>query len=487
MLKTSALEILRTLDKDELKRFEAFLMSPYYNTRNNVIYLFELIKKYVPEFKSEQLDKEILWKKLFPEKDYNYGTMKNIIYDFTRLIERFLETESFAEDDIQRMNHLLLKLQDKKLYGMFESKYKSYEKNHFKPSKYYYTYFNDYFLLMRRKFEMEAYNMKLHTKNIATDLSKLMILDFMAKFSNNYNNYYIEITEYNEKPKDEIIKKFSDAVFNNQELEDFFVEMSKRNDKDYKSAIIFFKMMKCYLNPGSIVYYNDFKNTLYENDKYVSEGALRGHYASLGSAIDNCKDVSGINKSKELFDVITHMSAKNIFLSEAGRNVPTLYLLAVKLAGNLKQPAFIEMAIRDYLPKTDEDLQENFMIYSTAYLHSARNEFDKALEYVNKIQIDTFQLKYSLKNLQIMISYEKNDYDMFLYLNDTQKHFLSKNKSVTESYKNSNMKFLNYVNSLFKLRESGDKHKASFTEKTLREDNVVNKYWILDKLDELQL
>ncbi len=37
MLKTSFFEILRLLDIEELKKFEAFLAFPYFNTRNNLI------------------------------------------------------------------------------------------------------------------------------------------------------------------------------------------------------------------------------------------------------------------------------------------------------------------------------------------------------------------------------------------------------------------------------------------------------------------
>ncbi len=74
---------------------------------------------------------------------------------------------------------------------------------------------------------------------------------------------------------------------------------------------------------------------------------------------------------------------------------------------------------------------------------------------------------------------------MFLFLNDTHKHFLSKNKSVSESYKESNMKFLNYTNSLFKLKESSDKTEISFTENAILNDVVVNKYWLIEKLKEM--
>ena len=104
-----------------------------------------------------------------------------------------------------------------------------------------------------------------------------------------------------------------------------------------------------------------------------------------------------------------------------------------------------------------------------------------------KISVDTFQMKYFLRNLQMIISYEINDFEMFLYIKDTHKHFLSKNKSVSESYKESNMKFLNYTNTLFKMRETKDLSELDYIEKNLLGDVVVNKYWLIDKFRELKL
>lgn len=487
MHKTSFLEILRVLDKEELKRFESFLSSPYFNTRNNVIKLFEIVKKYAPEFDHKLLDKEELWKKLFPDKKYNYGIIKNIIYDITKLAERFLEVEVLNSDEMQRMKNLLSKLSDKHLEAIFLNKYNSFEKNFLKSSKFYYGYFEDYTELKKYRFVVETFNPKIRSKLFSTGIAELMIFDFMSKFSINFNNVYVEESEHNEVPDNEFIRLFSKAVFTNKELDKFLETYSAGQDKNYKTAIIFFRLMKCYLNPQSIDIYFEFKNALFENDRYISESAMRGLYASLGSALDNCKDVSNINKNRELYDIIYHMAEKNIFTSEDGKVIPSLYILAVKTSGYLKEYHFIERLIKDFLPLTDKKFRDNFYQFSLAYLYYSKNEYDKSLECSNKISIDSFQMKFFLRNLQIILSYEKNDYNMFLYLNDSYRHFLSKNKSVSESYKKSNMKFLNYTNSLFKIRESDDKSEIGFIKNSLPGDVVVNKYWLIEKLDELSL
>ncbi|MCB0728817.1 MAG: hypothetical protein KDD00_15240 [Ignavibacteriae bacterium] len=484
MQKTSFIEILRTFDKAELKRFESFISSPYFNTKSSVVEIFKIVKKYAPDYDNNNLNKEEIWKKMFPGKEYNYGFFKNIIYDITKLVERFLEVEYLNSEENQRMFNLLNKLYEKHLDNIFTAKYSGYEKNKILSAKFHDNLYKDHLEVMKIKFYFEAINPKLKTRFIATDIAELMILEFMSGFSNNYNGVYISESELNEKPDNDFVKVFSKTIFNNTELDKYIESLNKGPKKDYKMANIFFRIMKCYMNPDKTDYYFDLKKALFENDKYISESALRGLYACMGSALDNCRDTANINKNKELFELIRHLVEKNIFLAENGKVIPSLYLLSVKLAGYLKEPEFIEKMTEEFISKMSPDLQENSMIYSKAFLHYAKNEFDKSLDYIGKINIDTFQMKYFLKNLQIIISYEINDFEMFLFLQDSHKHFLSKNKSVSKSYRESNMKFLSYTNALFKLKESKDISELELIRKDMLKDVMVNKYWLIEKLEE---
>lgn len=485
MQKTSFIEIIRAFDKAELKRFETFLCSPYFNTRSNVIEMFGIIKKHAPEFDNKNLEKEEIWKRLFPDKKYNYGFLKNIIYDITKLAERFLETEYLNSDEAQRNRNLLYKLYEKHLDSIFINKYSGYEKNKILSAKYRDNLYKDHLDMKLVRFYLEAINPKLHTRHISAEIAELMILNFMASFSNNYNSVYIAESELNEIPENKFVNLFSKTIFTNAELEKYIESLCKSPDKNYKMANIFFKIMKCYMNPLEMEFYFEFKKSLFENEKFISESALRGLYACLGSALDNCRDATNINKNKELFEIINHLVTKNIFLAENGKVIPSLFLLSVKLAGYLKAPEFIEKMISDFNPKMNPELKENSLIFSKAFLHYARNEYDKSLDFISKINVDTFQMKYILKNLQIMISYEINDFEMFLFLMDTHRHFLSKNKSVSKSYKESNMKFLTYTNTLFKSRESNDKSDLDLIIKNLQKDVLVNKYWLIEKFKEL--
>ena len=57
MLNTSVISVFRTFSKEELKRFEEFLLSPYYNKKSAVVNLFNVIKKNEPDYNSPNLER----------------------------------------------------------------------------------------------------------------------------------------------------------------------------------------------------------------------------------------------------------------------------------------------------------------------------------------------------------------------------------------------------------------------------------------------
>ena len=144
---------------------------------------------------------------------------------------------------------------------------------------------------------------------LAGDVVEISI-SVIVKFGNNFNNVYIEEAEHNQSSSTEFIRLFSKTIFNDKTLEEYFNKMNQGSDRNFKISNIFFRMIKCYMNPESTELYFEFKKTLFENDKYISESALRGLYACLGSTLDNCKDLSKINKNRELFELICHLNEK---------------------------------------------------------------------------------------------------------------------------------------------------------------------------------
>ncbi|MBK7253007.1 MAG: hypothetical protein IPI04_03590 [Ignavibacteria bacterium] len=101
------IQILRSFTKNEIVLFDEFLRSPFYNKKPNAVKFFETLKKHAPDYNGDEVGKENIWKQLYPGKKYNWGVLKNLIFDLTKLSEKFIEVMLY-EDNVTEKNFLYL-------------------------------------------------------------------------------------------------------------------------------------------------------------------------------------------------------------------------------------------------------------------------------------------------------------------------------------------------------------------------------------------
>src|SRR6266498_953304 len=95
--------LLKTFSKEEMKRFGLFIDSPYFHTGRNLKPLYLLLKKNHPEFKSEKLLEEQIFRKLslkekFDKKKFS-AYLRVLFTEMTKLANQFLVFEKFATID----------------------------------------------------------------------------------------------------------------------------------------------------------------------------------------------------------------------------------------------------------------------------------------------------------------------------------------------------------------------------------------------------
>jgi hypothetical protein len=127
MIKSKFIDVIRTFSPGELKQFRDFLRSPFHNTNKKVIKLFEIVRKYSPDYNSHQLEKENLFKILYPGKKYNDLVMRILISDSMRLSEEFLAYSRFSSEPMEEKVLLLKEYSGRNLNSLFDTTLKRSE------------------------------------------------------------------------------------------------------------------------------------------------------------------------------------------------------------------------------------------------------------------------------------------------------------------------------------------------------------------------
>jgi hypothetical protein len=120
MQSSKFIEILKTFNPAEFKRFGLMIRSPYFNSEKVLITLFDQLKKHYPEFSSKTLDREKVFLKLYPAKKYNDALMRNVFSDMLKLCEEFLLFEKYRSNEFRSRIELMDEYSSRGLMKLYE-------------------------------------------------------------------------------------------------------------------------------------------------------------------------------------------------------------------------------------------------------------------------------------------------------------------------------------------------------------------------------
>lgn len=112
-------QALKTFSEEDLKSFDQWLRSPWFNTNKNVPKLFEKLKKYYPDFDDSKLTKEKLFKQVLPNGKFSGRRMNNLLSEGYLAAERFLIFLNFSTNENLQRDLLTQELQNRHLEDWF--------------------------------------------------------------------------------------------------------------------------------------------------------------------------------------------------------------------------------------------------------------------------------------------------------------------------------------------------------------------------------
>lgn len=488
MHKSKVIEIIRTFSGEELKIFRNYLLSPVHNTNKKVIKLFELVKKYYPEFNSRNINKELIFKKLYPGKKYSDIVMRILISDMLKLAEEFLAYRVYTEDNIAEKKYLLKELEIRKLDNLIKKHLKETEvllnREHLINSSYF---------LNRYELESLKYNILIASDkqdkagNVLEKQGEYLVDYFLI----NSLNIMQEMNEFSEVLNQDFSINPAEILIKNLNIDNFFTELKKTEYKYYPLLEIYYNLYRFSLNNMENERFYKLKNSIFDNFNKFDENERN----NLLLALESCSVTRvrmGIPGSREdlmeVYELLISGSAfsikkKKFMQANLFRNI---FYTAMLLKRTDWAENFVDSYIEFLLPEQRPDM----LNYTKAMLFFERNKFDEALVLISKINYTFFVFKYEAKILMIKLYYELNSYEPALSLIDSFSHFLSKNKNVSLVYKEPFMNFLKFTKELIKQRSKpGAVNKVNIYalhKKAESMEHFISKNWIIEKIEQLK-
>jgi len=442
MEKSKLISVLKSLDKKELKRFEEFINSPYYNKNKNIKTLLEHLMKYYPEFENKDLSGENVFRIIFPKENYDYHKLSNLTSDLYQLSTGFLKVSSLEKDETGNNITLLEKLYEKKLvtvYNQMEKQTRSkLDKSVIKTEDY-------YFLRHRLNRQNTSHNLlkknNLDYKAIQTELDGFLsysLIGLMRLYSKVLHNKNHGEVEYS-MDMFEVVREYTKTQdFRNDHLHMIYkniisLELSKE-ETDYKKLLNLKDKFKDKISDEDmhniLIFLNSF--VAYRLNKFGDESYYKDRFKILSELVSR----NFITPARIAFTDFTY-----IFSSAC-------------TVGEFEWAEQFKIDFQNGISPAVE--KQNAVIFCTAYLNYIKEEYSQALENFSKTGFSIFFMKVTVKSLMIRIFYETSMYEQFLSAVDSFRHYLKREKLILEEQKKAHYDFLVYTSALFKMKI--DKH-----------------------------
>jgi len=477
MLNTSAVSVFKTFSKEEIKKFEDFLLSPYFNKKSVLVNLFKIIKRHEPEYISELLDRKKIWSKLYKNKEFNYGVMKNLIYDLGKAADKFIELQNFERDKKLSAITLMQEQKIRNLNNAFEKSLKTF-KNDLSEKKqdFEFFYYNYRALKLEREFTSNLGLAKAESRINEENEIEFLSLFYLLECADLYNCFFINGAYVKKDLKNNNLDLFINFVekfqHNYKEISDCSLLnlkiMLNKNDKD-----LFLELKKIFTD-NSYKFSSSFSGDLgLSLSEYCSRYIMNGKTEFINEQFDICLFI---------FENGLLMDDKKEFMS------PHIFTSLVSTACSLKKFDWVKLFIENNIGKIHPEFRDKYYNFANLTLNFKMNNFSEAHFYVSKMDINSPMDYVSVKRFQLMIYYESGYTDELYSLIEAVRNFISKNKKITKSLRLQAGNFINYTKRLSNMKFSNSFKKIDLLKlkDEILELEVINKNWLIEKAEELK-
>jgi hypothetical protein len=479
-MKSDTISILKTLSREENRKFKTFLASKYFSHNKNVSILFRELVKFYPTYVLTADDKNTIFSRIYKLKKYNDSTFRSLMHNLLHVLQDFIVIESLSKKHTDKRLLLLGVLYKRGEAEVFNKELNNLN-DEFKDKTNELSADN---LFIRYKLSLFNYNFEKNSKGISkgTDVSSQLVsidnsnvvltLFYLVEIISDYVNKQIQFRKYNTpiRSRQEIINSID------------MDELSKHLEKTQYSHVFklyknLYKLFKFFDEDG---HFEKYKESLRQAIKKIDKDELTFHNKVLISYCILKKTSSRSQYFKEeLWIVYSDLLSNELFLSDINQYMDTALFRSILFLGlELGFYERVKSFVNQYSTKVCPQESINMYNLGLAYYNYFISHTDKALDHLQKISMTDFIYKYDIKNLFVKIYMENGYYSSLESVLKSYTLFLRNDRVLNEESKRRFSTFIHYCNKFITLKEL-DKVEVSYLINKISKEDVYAKDWLI--------
>lgn len=468
MQKSVLTEIVRSLEKKEIRELNKWLQSPAHNQRQDVIKLFDFLVKNLPNG-DEGANKEKAWKAVFPSDPYDDAYMRQVMYFLLKAIEEYLVFVEVSSDRIQFQIALARIYRSKKIEKAYKQAHRlATESLRNQPLR------NGYYLLQRFLLEQEEYEHRMSiTQNAPVNLQETAdALEkwFLAERFRISNSMLAHRAV------------FQKAHYETGLLDDALEFVAEKDLLTEPAIAVYYYAYMAITNPEEEHYYEQFEHQIHNSTSHFEHAEVRTLYIA---ALNYC--VPKINQgrldfSRRAFELY-RKGTENGYLLENSSLSRYTFGNAVAAALKIGEYDWAEKFINDFKHLLEEKQKESTVNFNLSRIYFERGDYGKAQELLTRFEYDYFFLNIIAKTMLLKIYFETDEYDAFESLLESLRTYLQRKEALDPSRKAAYKNMISLMKKLLQLNIFSKTQREGFRELVQKTTPLAERDWFMKQLE----
>ncbi|MFN7115220.1 MAG: hypothetical protein ACK4TA_00380 [Saprospiraceae bacterium] len=466
MKNTRLLIVLETLSRSEWRELEKFVHSPFFNTRPDVIQLFDYLYECLTLHRVIP-DKAQIFNKLYKNTAYDDHQVRVVMSLLLKLIEKYFALKPLLEDELGIKIRVAQAYRQRQLNKHFDSTLRDAQQFTDQYPYRHTRYYEHQLALQQEIYERTAARQRtgdVNLRDISNNLDIIYLASKLRFACLALAHQAVYKTDYEFSMLDIILQY-----------------ISKHDLLNIPVIAIYYYAYLALSQPEEPSYFTHFQQLVHTNAALFPEEERRDLFIL---AINFClKSYNAGNPTylKDLFNLYQTGLQENYLIIQneisrfTYRNIVTLGLI-------LKEYTWVERFINSYKTFLPTDYQESMYSFCLARLEYSRRNYDKALKLLQKSEYKDLLLNLSAKAVLLKIFYELREFDLLEAHLQAMRTFLTR-KKVTASYHKENYRnLLRFTQKLLELEPYNASGKESLKVQVEQEKSVAEREWLLEQL-----
>ncbi len=471
MHNSKLLNLWRCFSTKQIKRLGDFIHSPFFNKQEELILLFDYLKKYAPAFKRKKaLDKELVFAAVFPNTPYNAKQLSYHMSNLVKLSERFIIICHLEKDEIAQNSYLIKQYNDwnleKKHINTLKELSRLLTQMPYRHAEYYYE---QYCLAELATFSFTRQHKRQHSEGVQEAIDNLDVFYLSKKLS-----YTCEMMN-----RQSMTTGTYEVLF----LQEILQHLANNSYEEHPCITIYHKILMMLQDSDSEIHFNQLKNLLNEFAHLFPAIEARTLYTYAINYTIKKINQGATHYQWQLFQLYLEVLNKKIIFDN-GQLSPWTYKNIISIALRLKEYDWTANFINDYKEYLEPSVQENAVTYNMAYLKFYQQQYDDALVLLQQVEFSDVYYSLDSRALLSKIYYELNETDLLYSHIHAFKAYLRRNKFISEYVKEIYFNLIEFMRQLEKIDEQS-KDKLYELQQTIENTKkIADLAWLRQKVQD---